>query len=333
HNYKLLCLKRHQKSSFMPGLYVFPGGTVDRADVNLKWYEYFSAFGLDNDRLASLVPKKTVSRPQIFQSKENELLKEISLRITAIRETFEECGILICRRNKNGEVHSGWAEHISVPEGELQMWQNKVHNDAMEFFNLCQKLKCYPDLWALHEWSNWLTPVLASNKRFDTIFYLVCMPYVPHAEYEAKEMEALQWDTPEKLSSTDITFPPPQLFEIAKLTKVKSIDNLLDIAMERNKKGVQLCLSVWVRLKDGIAFLMPEDTMYPKKVDLFKQHLIDKSDITADEFEKITPIKNRTVILDTQINVIFTDNGEENRVVFPIPGRSKNENVQSKSKL
>lgn len=96
----------------MPGLYVFPGGTVDSADANLKWREYFTTFGLNNNRLASLVPK-TVSRPQIFRSRENELLREISLRITAIRETFEECGILICRRDRDGDAPSGWAEHVS----------------------------------------------------------------------------------------------------------------------------------------------------------------------------------------------------------------------------
>ncbi|KYQ52807.1 Nucleoside diphosphate-linked moiety X motif 19, mitochondrial [Trachymyrmex zeteki] len=319
----------------MPGLYVFPGGAVDPTDSNLKWYEHFSAFGLDKDKLASLVPK-TVSRPQIFQSKENELLKEISLRITAIRETFEECGILICRRNKDGDAHSGWAEHVSIPEGELQMWKNKVHNDATEFLNLCQKLECYPDLWALHEWSNWLTPTYRFKTRFDTAFYLVCMPHMPHAEYEAIEMEDLQWFSPEKLLSTNVEFPPPQQYEIAKFTKVKSIDNLLDIAMERNKIGVQLYLSVTVQLKDGIVFLLPEDTMYPnvKEIELFEQQLIDKSDITAHEFEKMTLIKNRIVILDTQVNIIFTDNGKDNCVIFLKPGyHSKSGNVESKNKL
>ncbi|XP_018338289.1 PREDICTED: nucleoside diphosphate-linked moiety X motif 19-like [Trachymyrmex septentrionalis] len=331
HNYKLLCLKRHQKSSFMPGLYVFPGGTVDPADVNLKWYEYFSTFGLDNDRLASLVPK-TVSRPQLFQSKENELLREISLRITAIRETFEECGILLCRR-KDGDAHSSWAEHVSIPEGELQTWQNKVHNDATEFLNLCQKLECYPDLWALYEWRNWLGPTYERKiKRFNTAFYLACIPHMPHAEYEAIEMEDLQWFSPEEFSST--CFGPPQQIEIARLTKIKSIDNLLDIAKERNKKGVQeLYLPVAVQLKDGIVFVIPEDTMYPKEIELYEQQIIDKSDITVDEFEKITLIKNRIIFLDTQVNIIFTDNGKDNRVVFPRPGYHSNRNVESKNKL
>ncbi|KAG5333506.1 NUD19 protein, partial [Acromyrmex charruanus] len=336
HNYKLLCLKRHQKSSVMPGLYVFPGGTVDPADVNLKWYEYFNAFGLDNDRLASLVPK-TVLRPQIFQSKKNELLREISLRITAIRETFEECGILLCRRNKDGDSHSGWAEHISIPEGELQMWQNKVHNDATEFFNLCQNLECYPDLWALYEWRNWLGPTFKFSKRFNTAFYLACIPHMPHAEYEAVEMEDLQWFSPGEFCSTSFEFPPPQKIEIARLTKIESIDNLLNIAMERNKKGVQkLYLPIAVQLKDGLVFVIPGDTMYPKEIELYEQQVIDKSDITVDEFEKITLIKNRMAILDTQVNVIFTDNGKDNRIVFPLVRptyHSKSGNVESKNKL
>lgn len=83
---------------------------MDSADASLKWREHFAAFGLDSDRLASLVPR-TASRPQIFRPRENELLREVSLRITAIRETFEECGILICRRA--GDAPSDWAGHVS----------------------------------------------------------------------------------------------------------------------------------------------------------------------------------------------------------------------------
>lgn len=85
---------------------------MDSADVNVKWCEYFATFGLDNNRLASLVPR-TASRPEIFRPRENELLREVSLRITAIRETFEECGILICRRDRDAGAPSGWAEHVT----------------------------------------------------------------------------------------------------------------------------------------------------------------------------------------------------------------------------
>ena len=56
---------------------------------------------------------------------------------------------------------------------------------------MCQGLECYPDLWALHEWSNWLTPTTFPGKRFDTAFYLACLPNVPEAKFEESEMEDL----------------------------------------------------------------------------------------------------------------------------------------------
>lgn len=113
-NYKLLWLKRHQKSSFLPGTYVFPGGTVDTADSTLKWREIFAASGVNNDSFASLVPK-VATRPEIYRSRRNELPREISLRITAIRETFEESGILICR-HKDDDTVTNWAKHVSSKE-------------------------------------------------------------------------------------------------------------------------------------------------------------------------------------------------------------------------
>lgn len=110
-NYKLLWLKRHQKSRFMPGMYVFPGGTTDAADSSLKWREIFAAFGVNNDSFASLVPK-IAERPEIYRSRQDELPKEISLRITAIRETFEESGILMCR-HKDADTSTNWVKHVS----------------------------------------------------------------------------------------------------------------------------------------------------------------------------------------------------------------------------
>ncbi|KAM0726153.1 Acyl-coenzyme A diphosphatase NUDT19 [Formica fusca] len=332
-NYKLLWLKRHQKSSFMPGMYVFPGGTTDAADSSLKWREIFAAFGVNNDSFASLVPK-IAERPEIYRSRQDELPKEISLRITAIRETFEESGILMCR-HKDADTSTNWVKHVSIPKNELQMWQSKVHNNATEFLTLCKKLECYPDLWALHEWRNWLTPTTMPVKRFNTIFYLACMPLIPYAEYEAVEMEDLKWEMPEDLFSLNITLPPTQQYEIARLSKFKSIDKLLDFAMERNTEEVlQLYLPVLTILKDGIVYVFPGDTMYPKDVNLLDEQQIDKPDITRYEYREMTPIKNRMEYWVTHIKVIFTDiHGKDNYVEISMPGYRKDSHGDTKNKL
>lgn len=67
-----------------------------------------------------------------------------------------------------------------------------MHNDATEFYALCENFKCYPDLWSLYEWSNWLTPSYFSGRRFDTVFYLACMPVMPYTMSEATEIQDLK---------------------------------------------------------------------------------------------------------------------------------------------
>lgn len=95
----------------MPRRYVFPGGVVHPSDADLKWHNLFSTFGFDAYNFTSLTPNTPV-RPSIFKFRPNELPREISLRITAIRETFEECGILICKQSQKDASNFGWAGHI-----------------------------------------------------------------------------------------------------------------------------------------------------------------------------------------------------------------------------
>ncbi|TMW42698.1 hypothetical protein DOY81_012222 [Sarcophaga bullata] len=68
-DFKALLFNRHEKASFMPNSAVFPGGVCESADENPVWRKHFE--------------------------------KELSLRITAIRETFEELGIIFCRDRKS----------------------------------------------------------------------------------------------------------------------------------------------------------------------------------------------------------------------------------------
>lgn len=98
-NYKLLTLKRSSKSGYMPGSYVFPGGALCQADASKDWLSLYESFGFRLDAFDKLNPKE--NRPRLYRDEDsNALAKYLSLRIGAIRETFEECGILICRSYK-----------------------------------------------------------------------------------------------------------------------------------------------------------------------------------------------------------------------------------------
>lgn len=187
YNYKLLMLKRSSKTNFMPGTYVFPGGVIEKADGSKNWLNLFEKFGFKSHTFEKLNPKET--RPPIFNNNDpNQIPKFLSLRISAIRETFEESGILLCRSYKVNykERIARWA--TSIGGGEMKNWQAKVHANPEEFLKLCNEFEIYPDVWALKEWSNWLTPP-KFEKRFDTIFFFAAFHQTPAVHAEKKEIQ------------------------------------------------------------------------------------------------------------------------------------------------
>lgn len=112
-NYKILTLQRSAKSGYMPGSYVFPGGVLCHADVSTDWIKLYEDFGFQLDSFDKLSSKKC--RPRLYQTENSkELPKYLSLRIGAIRETFEESGVLICRSYKINykERSARWASFI-----------------------------------------------------------------------------------------------------------------------------------------------------------------------------------------------------------------------------
>lgn len=114
-----------------------------------------------------------------------KFFREISLRITAIRETFEEVGLLLCKpkRSDSGSVFAHVEENF-----DRKRWQKEVHNDSTKFFELCKELDVIPDLWSLHEWSAWLTPA-TFKKRFETAFYIVAVNQEPSLIVEENEVK------------------------------------------------------------------------------------------------------------------------------------------------
>jgi len=208
----------------------------------------------------------------------DSILREVSYRICAIRETFEETGVLLARSNANGledektALFSDCYQFKSL--SDLKSWQKRVHNDANQFLELCTQLKCVPDVWGLHEWANWLTPskmMTTFKKRYDTVFYKAALSTKPyHAREAEQEISHIVFNgTKEILNACDalkIILGPPQMYELARLCKFNSHHQLADFAAERGSKGLERWLPILGVTQDQVALsLYPGDYWYPEK--------------------------------------------------------------------
>lgn len=191
YNYNLLLIQRSLESGFMPSTFVFPGGTLSPPDSSKEWVKlYQNSANFDG------------------RSEQSTLPSLLSERIAAIRETFEECGILLCKpAQEMKKAQSNWASFIGkvwkfnrkksatadfIWGGlDIKHWQHKVHENPEEFLKLCLHFGIYPDIWALKEWGNWMTPPCMST-RFNTTFFLAVLDQKPPTYPEKNEVQHIQ---------------------------------------------------------------------------------------------------------------------------------------------
>lgn len=265
YGYDVLMLKRSTKTSLRQNHVVFPGGIKERTDESPLWIEYFKRFEIDHKLLKDLSHVHG-HRPEIFQSTDsNSIEKEIALRITALRETFEEVGMLLCREKKNFLHKKGYGTFKE--DFDKKYWQTVVHNDPSKFLVMCEELNVVPDLWGLYEWSVWLTPA-SDKKRFQTAFFLVALNDRPVLNCEENEVSEILWKNPneyfESYHNSKVWFQPPQVYELSRLANIHEIENAQKFAMDRNSKGSTLFLPVKYKCNNGLVGILPGDDIYPE---------------------------------------------------------------------
>jgi 8-oxo-dGTP pyrophosphatase MutT (NUDIX family) len=93
--------RRHERHSFMPGKFVFPGGAVDEADARVR-----PAADLEPRTLAKLMLRMR-GRPSARRAR--------ALAMAAVRETFEETGLILGRQARSPASPSGaWQPFLDL---------------------------------------------------------------------------------------------------------------------------------------------------------------------------------------------------------------------------
>ena len=115
---------------FQPNAYVFPGGAIAPCDFSNDWK---SLLNHQNEKKF----QKTL-RPFLYTENDGKgLLPEIAFRLCALRETFEESGILLARDSDGqSNVLSDPSLHIGGKYDTLKNWRDKVNEEPKYFLDL-----------------------------------------------------------------------------------------------------------------------------------------------------------------------------------------------------
>jgi len=158
---EVFMLERHLNSDFAGGAYVFPGGTVDARDTDPEAQRYLDApHGIE---------------PAFY--------------LCAIRETFEEAGVLLATRGGKPFPLSGDEEgRFAAHRAELA-----ARGGSLAAFAESERLRFAGD--ALHYFSRWVTPEF-SPRRYDARFFVASMPGRQDPLHDDVETTASTWIRP-----------------------------------------------------------------------------------------------------------------------------------------
>ncbi|MDO9358610.1 MAG: NUDIX hydrolase [Polaromonas sp.] len=212
---EVFLMKRHGLSDVLGGAYVFPGGKVDAADAEL-------------DAIAHLDQPLQALHAGL---NENDISDGTAgaLYIAALREAFEECGVLFAE----GATSAG------CEQAAMLLREGQGFNAVLSQLALRLQTR------SILPWSRWITPVRPSvmNKRFDTRFFVAAAPAGQTARHDDFETTESIWLSPraalEQYWAGQIEMAPPQIMSLAHLARHTQVATVLEAARARRPPVIQ----------------------------------------------------------------------------------------------
>ena len=203
---EIFMMVRHYQIEFASGALVFPGGSIDAAD------------------------RAIADDPTLYAGFAGSDAETLAFRVGAVRETFEESGILLARlRGEPGIIPADKAKAIA-----------DAHREALcagttNFVDIIRSSGLELALDLLIPYAHWITPE-GLPKRFDTWFFLAGAPPEQLGAHDGKESTDSIWLSPKEAldggASGRFTLPFPTTRNLIRLGKQRSVAAAIEAAQD-----------------------------------------------------------------------------------------------------
>ncbi len=230
---QVLMVQRHAGDIMFGSAYVFPGGLLEPGDSTVHDF----CTGLQDPRASALLGVDSGG---------------LDYYSAAIRELFEETGILLGRAGSDSDLESS---RNSLNDGSLD-WDRWVRQAAVTL-----------DCGSLRYFSHWVTPAFLP-KRYSTRFFLAECPAGQEGSHDGGELTDLRWMPASEVIAAadagDMTVHFPTLRTLSSIAQHADIESLKQWAESCPVSGVAPITPRRIR-KDGQAELViPGDEGYPE---------------------------------------------------------------------
>jgi 8-oxo-dGTP pyrophosphatase MutT (NUDIX family) len=239
---EVFMLRRNLASDFVGGAYVFPGGAVD-----------------DHDRHENL---DAVSRGRSDAEASEQLGIErggLAYWVAAIRESFEEAGVLLAYDEGNQLVRLDDDETAE----RFARHRHAVDSGARRLVEICQEERLQLAVDCIYYFSHWITPE-GAPRRYDTRFFVARAPEAQEPLHDDHEVIANVWIRPDdalerhRAGEFDLIFPTMRSLQT--LARFRDADEVLQAAAAI--QAVPAMLPRIVEDHGGYRIVLPGDPGY-----------------------------------------------------------------------
>ena len=224
-------------------LFVFPGGKIDASDQDSRAHSLCKS--ISDDEASALLGIN-----------ENGL----SYWIACVRECFEEVGILLAEKKDGAKLDLN-----GIEKEKYQSYRQDLLNGDISFYDICSKENLELMTENIAPFSHWITPDV-EIKRFDTRFFIACLPDNQTGIHDGNELVNSLWISPQealkKAYAGEISMIMPTIKNLEQCVGFNTSEELLNHQKQLTNEDIPPILPKFFKKNGNWVGLLPGDDGY-----------------------------------------------------------------------